>query len=194
MPIVHIEKLAVGGLVFENLEVASRDYNLRPGLPHVSGILGLGLFEKGTLTLDYFNRLVRIDRNDALPTPDGKTIFAYEPGRAIVIDLQVGDQTVKTIVDSGNAAGRFILPAEVVAKLPKIGAPVAVGKVRTVSGEIDVMQVKLGVPIRLGQFEFKDEEVVFPGPGPRANLGSKLLAEFRLTLDQANRRIKFERP
>jgi hypothetical protein len=194
MPLIGVEKIDVGGVVMENLQLPSRDYNQRPGLPHVYGILGFGFFSQGIVTLDYVHRVLHIDRKGSLPAPDGKTVLSYEGDHIATFDLQVGDRIIKARLDSGNAAARFILPADVASALPNAGEPMPVGKARTVSGDIDIMLVQLTVPIRIGQFEFKDERVIYPGPGPFANVGSKLLSEFSITLDQANHRVKFERP
>jgi hypothetical protein len=193
MQVAKVEYLDLGGLGFEHLELAARDYN-QGGLPHIDGILGYGLFARGVLTLDFPGKRVRYDPAAALPEADGEQVLALAGGPVAALEIMVGGKKVLAHLDSGNLAGRFVLPAALVAELTPAGEPRSVGKARTVSGETDIQQVPIRETIAIGAHQFPGETVTYPSPGPTANVGASLLAGFRVSLDQANQRIRLERP
>jgi len=109
------------------------------------------------------------------------------------IEIRVGDETLLAHLNSGNLVGRFVFPSALLGRLTLAGEPRSVGKARTVSGEHDLLQVAIREPITIGAFEFASEAVTYPSPGPTANVGASLLAEFRVSFDQKNQRVRFER-
>lgn len=192
MSVVAIESLELGGLDFGALELPSRDYD-RPDLPHIDGILGYGLFTKGVLTLDFPARKVRYDPAASLPEPDGQHVLALEAGSVASLPIEVGGRTVSAHLDTGNLAGRFVFPGALVSEMTLLEEPRAVGRARTVAGEIDILQVRIQEPISFGVFEFAGETITYPSPGATANVGASVLGTFRLSLDPSHRRVRFER-
>lgn len=193
MRVARVEYLELGELGFENLELPSRDYNA--GSPaRIDGILGFGLFARGVLTLDFPAKIVRYDPDGALPEPDGKEVLALAAGPVAALEIAVAGKPVLAHLDSGNMIGRFVLPSALVTQLTPAGEPRSLGKARTVSGESDILQLPIREPIAIGRFEFRDEAIVYPSVGPQANVGASLLAGFRVSFDQKNGRVRFERP
>jgi hypothetical protein len=163
MRLIQVDSLSVGDLEFRNLTLASRNYNVSPALPHIDGILGLGLFSDYLLTLDYATKRVRIAEGQ-LPAPDGAEILSYESRNGIpVVELQVSGAKASAHIDTGNTVGAFMLPGAMAEKLDFSSPPVAVGKARTVSSEIEIKQGRLKGSIRLGRFEFPEPNVTYPG-------------------------------
>ncbi len=193
MTIARVEYLELGPLVFESLDLPSRDYNTG-GLAHIDGILGFELFAEGVLTLDFPAKKVRYARGAKLPEPDEKQVLALVEGPVAMLELTIGGKKVRAHLDSGNLVGRFVLPSELVATLTIVGEPRAVGKAHTVSGETDLLQAAIRETIAIGQFEFANESVTYPSPGPEVNVGASLLGGFRVSFDQPSRRVRFERP
>ena len=194
LPVVRVEKLEIAGMSFGPADLASRNYNEKPGLERIHGILGFGLFKKGVLTLDYPKGRVRYERDAALPEPDGKTILTLGGDRVAALEVRIAGEAQRARLDSGNMVGRFVLPTAAVEKLQRIGEPAVVGKARTVSGEIEIKKVAIADTISLGQYEFPREEVVFPAPGGIVNIGGAVLREFCVSFDQANGRLRLEKP
>ena len=191
MTVARIDYLELGALAFENLDLPSRDYN-RGDLAHIDGILGFELFAKGVLTLDFPAKIVRFEPGATLPEADGKHVLALTPAPVATFELTVAGEKVPAHIDSGNLIGRFVLPDELVAKLTPTGEPRSVGKAHTVSGETDILAVPIRETLAIGAFEFPGEAVVHPSPGP-ANVGAAVLADFRVSFDQAHARVRFER-
>ena len=189
MDVVRLDSLTLGTLVVEGVEVASRDYNTG-GLPPIDGILCLDLFRGMIVTLDYPARRVRIERG-ALPEPDGVTVLAAEPGRRnLVVPLTVGGTTVPAAIDTGNTVG-LLLPAAAVQGLAQVGRPVPAGKVRTVSGEYDVMRVELAEPVRLGGVAL-GRTVLFHDGLQVGKRRLEELATLRVAIDVSQGRVRLE--
>lgn len=193
MKVIQVDSITIGDLEFRNLSLPSRDYNTAPNLPHIDGILGFNLFSDYLLTLDYAAKRVRIEKGQ-LPEPNGAEILNFESPRGIpVVELQVGDAKLKAHIDSGNTVGAFMLPASLAEKLNFVSPPVAVGKARTVSSEIEIKQGQMKGSIRLGRFEFPEPTINYPAVSQDGNIGSKALQDFALTFDQKNHRLKLAR-
>jgi hypothetical protein len=190
IPVYQAASIKVGSLEFKNVQAPSRDYNIRPDLPRIDGILGFGLFKDHLLTLDYPGKKVRISKG-SLAKADN--VISFEAPRGIpTVELGVGNEKLKAHIDSGNTVAPFILPADVVDKLEKASEPVVVGTARTVSNEVQIKQVRIKDTITLGPFKYDSPTINFPAFGP-ANIGSKALSEYRVTFDQVNHLVKLER-
>jgi len=190
LPVYEAASINIGGLEFKNVRAASRNYNPRPDLPKIDGILGFNLFTEYLITLDYPGKKVRISKGALSNWPD---VISFEaPNGVPVVELGVGTEKIKAHIDSGNMAGAFMLPAALVEKLEKASEPVIVGRARTVTSEIEIKQVKLKDAICFGPYKHESPTVSFPALGT-ANIGSAALAEYSLTFDQANQLIKLER-
>jgi hypothetical protein len=190
MPIYEAASIKLGSLEFKHVQAASRDYNPRPDLPKIDGILCFNLFKDHLLTLDYPGKKVRIAKG-ALRRAENVIPFE-SPNGIPVVDLGVGGEKVKAHIDSGNIVAPFILPAEVADKLEKASEPAVVGRARTVSNEVEIKQVKIKGSISLGPFTYDTPTVNYPSFG-KANIGSRALNDYSVTFDQANHLIKLER-
>ncbi|HEX8187685.1 MAG TPA: aspartyl protease family protein [Pyrinomonadaceae bacterium] len=191
--LVELDTLALGGVEFRKVRAGSRDYNASPNLPRVDGILGFGLFADYLLTLDFPAKRVRLERG-GLPRADGAEVLSFESTRGVpVVELGVGARKVRAHLDTGNTVGGFVLPTSLVEKLTTAGAPVTVGRARTVTSDVEIREVRLKDSIRLGRFEFAEPTVVYPALGDAANVGSKVLREFSLTFDQKNGSVRLRR-
>jgi hypothetical protein len=189
---VRVDSIAVGGIEFRNVTALSREQRIIPNYPKVDGILGFSLFSEYLLTLDYPAQQLRLARGE-LPAVNGADILSFEsPHRIPVIDLAVGSFKVKAHIDSGNMVGGFILPASLVEKLTLAAPAITVGHARTVTNDIEIKQAQLNETIKLGSTEFPQPTISFPALSD-LNIGFKILKEFRMTFDQKNKRVKFER-
>ena len=195
IPIVRAGAITLGGLTWSGIEVPSRDYNTSPSLPKIDGILGAGAFAELLLTLDYPNKRVRITRGE-LPAPDGKTILPMTIDRGIAqITIDVAGQAVTADLDSGNIAGPVLhVPAALLQKLPTAGPPRDAGTGTTVSSTIALKQVTLTGPVMIGEHTLASRDVIFADQFRNANVGSNVLKEFIVTIDQKNKRVRFEKP
>lgn len=177
---------------FRNVTAIVRPHRITKDYPDVDGILGFALFKEYLLTLDYPEMQIKLSRDD-LPPPNNTDIFNFEiENRVPVIELTIGRIRVPAHLDSGNFVAEFILPEEIIEQLQLLSPPVSVGSARSVSNRIELKQVQLRDPIRLGEFEFSQPQVTFPSLSD-TNIGYKVLRNFTITFDQKNRRMKLQR-
>lgn len=188
----RIDRLEFGGLVFENLEVVSRDYNgdaeaVRGG---ISGILGIDLFHGYLLTLDYGRGVLRLEPG-ALPPADGRGVLALDPDRPVPsVMMTLGGRQVLASIDTGSM-GDIGIGQETADALTFVTPPVGAGQARTVSGEFEILQGRIDGDLELGAIRIPRPEVTVIPHFRVANLGGEFLKNFVTTLDMANRRVRF---
>ncbi len=191
MALVKAASLKFGALELRDVVAASRNYNTAPNFPHIDGILGFGFFQDVLMTLDYVGKRVLVEAG-SLPAPDGREVLAFEAPRGIpVIELRVGNEVLQAHVDAGNTRG-LMLPGAVVQKMTAASVPRVIGKARTVSNEFEISEVQLKDEIRIGKHAYTGP-VTFAEGFDHANIGSTVMAEYAVTFDQKNKRVRFVR-
>lgn len=187
---VVLERLQLGGLVFRDVPALSRDYNRSPALPAIAGILGYNLFDGYLLTLDFIGRRVRVERGQ-LPPADGKTVLSYEaPYDTPIVDIAMGGFRLLADLDSGDI-NSITFPQNLATMLPRLTEPRVVGRGRTISNEFEVSELQLRGIFRLGEHEVANPVVRFNALHDNINLGAGFLANYRVTFDHQNRRVRF---
>lgn len=188
---VRMASITIGGARFEGVVGSVRPSGSSLG-PPVDGILGFGLFKDCLFTLDYPANTLRIERGH-LPPANGKDVVAFTAEHGIPsIRLQVDSLWMDAHVDAG-AMGGFTLPASMAAKLPLASAPRVVGRARTGSNEFEITAAELKGAVHLGGLEFPGATVGFQPVFPMANVGARVLKDFRVTFDQKNGRMRLTR-
>ena len=177
--------LAIGGVTFS--EVALSEMPALPGrLDNVDGILGFHLFASHLLTLDYAGARLILSR-DTLPDSAPR----YESGRApVIVPVTIGDLPLPTTVDTGNSVALLIVPASIVDRLPRSGEPRRAGTARTSVSTIEMWEMPLSLPVRMGNVVLPIDRVRYPALDETGNLGSIALRSGILRIDQRNRRIE----
>jgi predicted aspartyl protease len=161
----------------------------------VQGVLSALGFPGYLLTIDYPAKRIRIQKG-ALPAPDSQTIFEYGAEQALpTVPLRVAGRDVRPHVDTGSGFG-LTLPTRFVTEVPLASQPQEVRRVKTPHGEFAVSTARLNGRVELGKYQLDVNEISFsdvsPGPGPAVgNIGSDILHQFIVTLDSANRRVRF---
>ena len=111
--------------------------------------------------------------------------------------LSVADVPVKAHLDTGSPALVTLLN-KFQKKLPLSGEPRLVGIARTPQGEAEVQSAVLEGVVKLGKHEWAKPRIDFADLGPMlqfdaGNIGSRLLKDFAVTIDQKNHRVRFRR-
>jgi len=157
------------------------------------------LFKGCLLTLDFPGRRVSFESSE-LPQPDGETI-AYsadeEHDYGVTVTLSLAGIPVKAHLDTGSPALVTLLN-KLQKKLPLKGKPHVVGMARTPQGEAEVRMAVLDGVLKLGKHDWTRPRIDFADLGPMleydaGNIGSRLLKEFAVTIDQKNHRVRFRR-
>ena len=193
MQMVRLETLEIGGLRFADITAGSRSYKSAQRAAELDGVIGLQLLAGYLATIDFPGKKLRLNRG-ALGAADGREILDYKNEQGVpTILMSVGESTIEARIDSGNGIGAFVLPTATAEKLTQLSEAAVVGKARSLSGEVEIKQVQVKEPIRIGRHEFAEPTITFPALGDVANIGGKALADFVVTFDQANSRVRFIR-
>ena len=90
--------------------------------------------------------------------------------------------------------GGLSFPNAYMEKLPLEDKPKEIGRPRTVGGEAVIYGAKLNDTVKLGSNIFEKPDITFFDRLVHLNIGYGIVSQFALTIDQKNRRIKFEKP
>jgi predicted aspartyl protease len=179
----RLDAIDVGGVRFSALEFSELE-RLPPG---VDGILGLGLFASHLVTFDYPKGTLSLSRQSLPETAMG---YTPQPGRGIAVPVSIGDERIMASIDTGNAVAALILPTALAERLPRKGEPRIAGRASTAISTVEIMEVEITVPVRVGGSTLPVTKVSYPSLGETGNIGSRGLSSTILRIDQVNRRLE----
>jgi hypothetical protein len=192
-PSYLLDAVALGEARFEGVKVAA----LGTARPEVDGLLGLPFFAQVLLTLDYPGLHVSVERG-SLPAPDGASVLPIEhAGPFWAVPMTLGDRRVQAIVDT-RSTGAIGATPEAAASLQFDGELAVVGMARGAAiPETPVRAGRLAGDARLGRYVFPRPTInvraLPPGFLNEPIIGTRVLQQFAVTLDQEHRRIRFAR-
>ncbi len=191
--LVKLETLEIAGQRFADVTAGARNLKAMPRLSELDGLVGLDLFAGYLVTLDFPGKALRLTRGE-LPPADGKEIIAAQlDGGIFTVPLAVGGTETPAHLDSGNVIGPFVLPTSMAEQLKPLSEPAVVGRARSLSGDIEIKQLRVQETFRLGRHEFREPLVTHPALGDVVNIGAKALQDFAVTFDLKNSRVRFVR-
>lgn len=200
VPRVRIDRLEIAGVVFANLEAQVQDRkHLYKGTVPPKGVIGLSPFADRLVTLDYPAKRVIIEEGE-LPGPEGREIAAYSDPDGfggIALEVKVGDVKLFGHLDSGSM-GFLAVPGKYAARLPLQGELRVIGRGRGAMSEpFEIKAARLDGAAQVGPLTFQNPELILIdqlNDLDRANIGSKLLKDYVVTIDQKNKRVRFRKP
>jgi hypothetical protein len=182
-PIFGVSEFGVGGMTFRNVSLVALSQVRGPQGADWDGILGIGLFEQLTLTLDYGNARAMIG---AAGLASG---LPLRMNRIPGITLTIAGKDLPVDLDTGNGAGALFLAEADARALPLGGEPVERGRARTSFGEFAIMEAPLAAPVLAGTATLPVKTVGWPPARPGGNLGSKGLVGMSVAVDQRAKRV-----
>ena len=190
---VRIESLGLGGATVSRLTADSWDRAELDPAARTRGALGMEVFAGRLLTLDYPGRRVVVARGE-LPAPDGRQVVAYRrsEGGTLLVPVSIGQLAIEADLDTGSPEG-LALPKSFAGRLTLQGELARIGRGRTAAGEFVVYGARAADTLRVGSIEIERPFLTFNDYLPNANIGYRLLRHLAVTLDQKNRRVRFEK-
>ncbi len=193
----RIDKLSIEGAVFTGVEAISLEPppQIAQALKGTRGIIGLSLFGDCLMTLDLRKKQMILERGE-LPEINGVDILRLDVHgeKSPTVRLRVGGIDIDAHIDSGKPGG-VALPTNMQDRFKLKGKPVVVGRGRTANSTFDVLAATLDGNVEVGGHVIKEPNLSFVSllddPGV-ANIGTGILRDLRMTLDQKNGRIRFE--
>ncbi len=189
--VVRVPLAYVGDATIKDAEFVTMDLAAFSG-GSTQGVLGVGLFREYLMQYDYGRNEIRVSRDELSAANPG--VMSYtDVGGHIQVDMDVIGTAVPTHVDTGSMAG-FTLPVELKESLPMHASGTGAAKARLVGGDREVTFGQLDGSIVFGGATYEDPQVGFMDPSPGyGNVGSRVLSDFIVSIDQANRLIGFQR-
>jgi predicted aspartyl protease len=188
---VRLDSLVLGTTDFGSVGAVIFDSPIFHGTG-IDGAIGLNVFAGRLLTIDYARHRVTVS-DGSLPAPDGRDILALTlgPGGGFAFPVRVAGVASSVELDTG-ASGALILPIEP-GRFPGVGPSVPYTFTQTWSDSIGIRAAYLTGDLSIGRHVIRRPAALLANRRPGALFGSELLEYFVITLDIANRRIRFER-
>lgn len=191
--IVPLRSLQCGPLTMRDVDALVLD--LLPlqqvcGQP-VAGVLPATMFRDCVLTIDYPGRRVDVASQQALAPAElgnGGTV-ALQPGALPHLELAIGGRTMPVLLDSGSS-GPLALPKSL--PLEYQTPPRETGKQMTIGGALPSFQARLAHDVDWAGHLLHTPIVDLQNEDSAA-VGTAVLAQFRLVLDQPRQRVTFAR-
>jgi len=191
VPIALVTSLQLGGATFEDFDAITSP-QLFAG---VDALLGYPLWRDVLLTIDYSNRVIIIGRG-ALPPPDGKTVLPlrFDDRNRLTLPVTINGRETWLNLDTGWGVGGILeLTAAHAAQVTWASAPKPTIATNAASGAIAEKIGRLGGDVKVGRYRFTE-----PIAGTNTGLGADILAaagiaNFTLTLDLRNMRVRLDR-
>ena len=193
LPEYNVDSVTFGGASFQGVRAASIPRNARG----VDGLLGLPFFQNVTFTVDYPANRLRVVR-DTLPTANGKDILPLSRvGPFWGLPIELAGRQFTAVLDTRSTAALSMTP-KAAEPLPFDGELRVVGR----SGGAglpgaDVREGQLKGSARIGSYTFPNPVLSVrempPGFPEGPLVGSRVLRNFVLTLDQRKARLRLAR-
>lgn len=189
----RVDSVTVGGATFVGVPMST----VPLPMAGVDGVLGLPVYSQLLLTLDYPAATVRFERG-TLPAPNGSDILALTRiGDFWGVPFTAAGRRFDAVLDTQSGAPiafspeyrdslTFVGPLQVVGRASGAGFSGAVVEGGQLQGDIKV-----------GRYTFPKPNLMLiplpPGLPGRPNIGSGLLRNFAVTLDQQQGRLRLSR-
>ncbi len=185
--LVRVEGLTLADGLEASLSCVAAEMPM-PGPQRLWGVLSPNAFPGLLVTWDFAGRRV-VFRRGSLPEPDGRSVFSYEGDPLPTVPVEVAGRRLRMHVDTG-AAGGLILPAALRDSLPLAGPPTPGRTARTVDREVKLLEAKLAGTAVLAGRELREPSLELNPAATTGAIGGRLLSEFEVTLDPAQRRVR----
>jgi predicted aspartyl protease len=194
--LARFKTLNLRGATFHDVDAIVDDLtSLREGMSdQVGALLGRSLLKDVLLTIDYPRRRIVIERGE-LPPVDGRDVLPINRALngSILVPVNVGGAESWMLLDTGHTVqGLHLLPDRLLG-LPWVAPPVAGPMVQTLFGQTASQLGRLDRDVQIGRHVIRRPIVCTVTSTGREYLGSDVLANFAITLDQKHDRIRFTR-
>lgn len=186
-----LRRLELGDARFEDVRAVifdCKELSAHLGLK-LDGILGFPLFRETVLTLDYPRSRLLLTPRTAEALRPGVTIPFNNEHRTPLIPLQLGDQSITALIDSGSDAPLSLNLSGLAANFATLPRPgVAVG---TLTGDHLQHIGRWRTPLLIG--DYRVDHPIVDVTDDLTSIGAELLKYFTVTFDQEHNEVTFYR-
>lgn len=155
------------------------------------GVLGPSFFSDYLLTIDYAASKLILSKGE-LNRTDPDIVPLLQDSGMINFEVTVGGNTLEAHLDSGNP-GRVALPFSLKDKLKFVEPPSEAGVVSTPVTSFKRWDAVLNGDLKIGGVAFANPKVHLMEGFEFANFGYQIFEKLRITIDQKNGLIRFEK-
>ena len=176
VPLVRVDSLEIGGARFGGVEASAGGGQ---------NVIGLGLFGRMSVTLDYPKSELRLSL-DRLPADGAHVVPFTRPHGIPVVEVVAGGVRLAADVDSGSPA---LLTVQSTSGVPLAEEPRVVGRGRTVNNEFEIRSAPLRGDLVVAGHTITSPALDLVDHFPNAHLGSRFLRPYAVTFDLENLRM-----
>ena len=187
---VKIHEMQVSGESFSDVDMVVM--GLSDMLP-VDGVLSYKMFAHHLLTFDYPQQQLILATGEL--TKGQKNVIPMITNEEILtVAIQANKQTWKAHLDTGSPFA-FNFPVALKDRLEFASPPVALtAQSRTLAGEHQTWRAKLAGPVTLADIQFPMPDIILADRNNAyVNIGFQVLKDLKVTIDQSNQLIRFEK-
>lgn len=191
--VLRIDDLELDGHIFHH-SIGVAYSNASPMLHGGSGTLGVGLFQKVVVKLDYRSNRLSVFQQ-SLPTEDGKTVLKYtDVHMRPFVEVSLGGVVTNACIDTGakDMGVDLSVPAEIADRLNLQDVTKLKARVKDILGhEHELTKATLNGDLKIGNLVVHDPTLLISNAVPYVLL-SGILNRSAITLDPQNHRVKLE--
>jgi hypothetical protein len=188
LPITTIDRIDIGSYIILHTDAMVRNYNTKPGLDSIDGVIGMDFFENMTLELNFEKNKFIIRKGQLSAGETGVVASPYIHG-VPGIKLSVGNKTFNSIFDTGNMGGLTFLGSEIPREI-MAGEPKVTGHAQTVSNTFEIKEVALNTVVSIGSIVFENPVVALNDMLRQSNIGIRFAKQMNITFDRTNELVK----
>ena len=186
---VLVSKIALSGIEISE-EVVMNTVAIR-NLVSVDGVLSPNALSDYLITLDYPNSELILS-SDELNTADKDVIAFIQKNNTINFNVFVNGNELEAHLDSGNPGG-IDLPLSIKDKLNFKREPAEDGIINTPVTSFKKWKATLDGDIKIGDVNYTNPDVNLIEGFQFVNLGYHIIKDLRITIDNKNNLIRFEK-
>lgn len=183
-PVVRVDAVGIADAEFAGVEAT-----VGVGLGEIrpDGIIGIGLFQELTATLDYPGGTLHLARNR--PVAEGPHVVGFtRPFGVPRISVRAADVTLDADIDTGGPA-LLTVPSSV--RVPLRTTPTRIGTGRGAMGEFEILAAELDGDLSIAGWTRPAPTVHIVDGLPGASIGAAFLSDYAIAFDVPGSRVAF---
>lgn len=187
-PITRIEELEFGGYKISHSLAMVRNYNGRPGVDPIDGVIGPAFFKGYLVELDFEHNQLLVTKDKLIAGTKNVYPMLLRNGVPGMV-IRIGEKSLDADLDTGNMGG-LTLSSNHIAASDMAGEPRVIGRAQTVSNSFEVKEVQLKPSLFFGDIRFDSAQVVLNDVLPHINVGIRLLKQMNICFDMENQLVR----
>ena len=184
VPVVRVDAVGIADAEFAGVDAT---VGVQLGEIRPDGIIGIGLFQELTATLDYPGNTLHLASNR--PVADGPHVVAFtRPFGVPRISVRAADVTLDADIDTGGPA---LLTVPSAVRLPLRSTPSRIGTGRGAMGEFEILAAELDGDLSIAGWTRSAPMVHIADGLPGASIGAAFLTDYAIAFDVPGSRVAF---